>query len=739
VVMNSPKNLEKIRAATSFCRIFIVLMVIAALGFIPLADVRAVSTTRYVAPTGVDNNDCTSPAIPCRNIQNAVIQSSSGDVILVAAGTYTYAGNSCSNLFGTGNIVCIDHKSLTILGGYSGSNWTTRNPTVNQTIIDGQNAYRGVAVFGDPSNGISIDLEGFTIQNSRVVTPTFTQAPDDPNAMGGGMLAQYTTVILRDVIFSNNQAIGKNTSSGDGGSADGSGIRIESAPSGSTSLFQRVTFDNNRSFGGTGPVRGGVAFGALFIYSSKIVVEDSTFTNNLAQAGSSAGSGISSSGVPNADALGGGITVENCAVTGCSANTIVLTRITVTGNQVRGGDAATKGGGAFGGGIIIEDTASTLITDSYIANNIATAGNAANGGFAGGGGIQSQNNGEVNLQRTTLQGNSSIGGNSTGGNDAGGAGGGGMYAFTTFASGFYHATFTNVLIAENLVQQGTGVTRNYIGVGAGIISAGVDMEISHATFARNRFTSPSILGQAFMVQTSAAGKAATLNIHHSIIAEHTEAGVGPYLIVVAPNATVNFNKGLFSGNSNLTIAGGGTVTGLATMQSATSAGFVSPGAPNHNYHLLSTSAARDQAVGSTVPVDIDNQPRPSGPASDYGVDEYLSPDLSALPNSLIVMVDNNDQVSRVARIDVSFGSAVSWTAATAASWLYLGPAGTSSTTSGTTGNFLTFRFVPANASPGDNQATITITSPSAASTTITLRLLKVGHIETIFSPLLIQP
>ena len=97
------------------------------------------------------------------------------------------------------------------------------------------------------------------------------------------------SVTLRDVVFRNNQAIGENTTSGAGGSADGGGLSIDASPAGTCSLLQRVTFDGNQSLGGIGSVRGGVAFGALFIYASAVTVEDSMFINNLAHAGNSTG------------------------------------------------------------------------------------------------------------------------------------------------------------------------------------------------------------------------------------------------------------------------------------------------------------------------------------------------------------------------------------------------------------------------------------------------------------------
>lgn len=89
------------------------------------------------------------------------------------------------------------------------------------------------------------------------------------------------------------------------------------------------------------------------MFGSVVTVEDATFTNNLAQAGSSTGSGTS--GGLQADALGGAI--------GLGKSAAVLNRIVVTNNQAIGGNAVTTGGGAFGGGIHSEDLFSVSISD----------------------------------------------------------------------------------------------------------------------------------------------------------------------------------------------------------------------------------------------------------------------------------------------------------------------------------------------------------------------------------------
>jgi hypothetical protein len=59
--------------------------------------------------------------------------------------------------------------------------------------------------------------------------------------------------------------------------------------------------------------------------------------------------------------------------------------------------------------------------------------------------------------------------------------------------------------------------------------------------------------------------------------------------------------------------------------------FMSPGAPSYNYHLSSSSPAIDEAAGSQLTSDIDNQPRPFNSMPDIGADEYVE-----WPHSLFV-------------------------------------------------------------------------------------------------------
>src|SRR3972149_1346928 len=144
-----------LRAKQSLGWVIYALVVVAALAFFSRsfdgARAAPLATTRYVAASGSDSgNNCAASGSPCRTIQRAANQSASGDTIKAAHGTYTYdsASDTCAFLQ-TRAVVCFVDKALTILGVYTTSNWTTANPSVNVTIIDGQSRpYAGAHDYG---------------------------------------------------------------------------------------------------------------------------------------------------------------------------------------------------------------------------------------------------------------------------------------------------------------------------------------------------------------------------------------------------------------------------------------------------------------------------------------------------------------------------------------------------------------------------------------------------------------
>lgn len=590
---------------------FLVIFVLFAMVFVRSASIRAQSGTGIirVAPTGADTGGCGSAAAPCQSIQFAVQQAPSGSSILVAGGTYTYKASvdPCSFLV-TRAVVCFVDKNLAILGGYATNDWSTSHPIANRTVIDGQNNVRGVAVVAYNTTA-TLRMEGFTIQNG-LAQGAASGGDFNTYGFGGGMWAQTASVILRDVVFRNNRAIGGNTNAAYGGAGSGGGLAITSPKNNAASVLERVTFEGNQGLGGTGPERGGLALGGgLFTYEAVVSGSGLTFTNNRVVAGNSAGSGRSAN--LEADALGGAAAIQE-------RSNVTLSNVTASGNQATGGNAGTTGGGAFGAAFYAE-LASFNLRDATLRQNTTRGGNAASGGVSFGAGLMTFNS-NATIDRTEIIANTATSGASTSGGNAGSPTGGGAYVADFTNSKIVNVT--NTIFAENRVVVGSPGT-SIGGGGAGLTIQGLRAQVRHVTFARNTLGPSLVVGQAMLVQgtAGASGTPGIADVSYTIFAEHTGTP-GASTLHVSAGSTANLNRGLFAGNTKNTNSdnqplASGTFNGLNTMISAASGGFAA------NYRLSATSPAKDQAVGSTTPADIDNHRRPAGQAADIGADEYL--------------------------------------------------------------------------------------------------------------------
>lgn len=701
---------------------------------------QASGSTFHVAPTGSDVKGCGSASSPCRSIQYAVNQAASGDTILVAAGTYTYDPGSdpCSFLV-TRAVVCFVDKQLTILGGYSTANWTSANPVGNLTVIDGQNAYRGVAIVSYSSIA-SLHMEGLTIRNGRAQGAS-SGGDWYTTAFGGGMWAQNSAVTLRDIVFENNVARGGDTSSSYGGAASGGGLAIQSPPQSSVSVLERVTFRNNQAVGGSGLDRGGLALGGgLFTYQAVVSADVVTFTNNLAKGGSSNGSGTA--GGLHADAMGGGAAFQH-------RSSVTLSNVTAMGNRVVGGNAGaysgTYGGGGFGGAFHSEE-ATFVLTDAWIENNSVEGGTGANGGVGFGGGLELLNS-SVTLKRVWVVGNVAISGGAVeAGGYAGSPGGGGAYLWG-FQDPPYYGELTNVVFADNQVVMSPSGISDLGGGGGGLVVQGMTVDIIHCTFAQNEFEGDLRSGQAILVHGTNGNRGipGTANIYYSIIADHVNLNTNnTSALTVSEGSTANLYKGLFAGNTNDTNLNSrplppGKINGLDTMIHASSAGFVAPGAPDYDYHITPDSPAVARATGSTITDDIDGQPRPYGEVADIGADEYVPPALTVTPQEVVVLVTGDVGTTTSALVDVeNTASVVRWEATTTASWLFLGSSGSDKTASGRSGERLQLWFDPTGLALGTYETDVPITSPGAESVTLRVRMLKVEQILTAYLPLILR-
>ena len=603
---------------------------------ISLNPVQAGIIITRVAPSGIDTFDCGSIQTPCRTIQFAVDKAPSGDLILVAGGTYTYSGNYLSSTcYATTikpSVVCIIDKHLTFVGGYSTNNWNISDPASNPTIIDGENSNRGISLIGSSptSARASLSMEGFTIRNG-LAQGAISGADWQIGGYGGGVSAVNAALTLRNMELINNKAVGGNTNISYGGVGAGGGLAISQTPPGETAILENVNFEGNEARGGQGNNRGGSSHGGgIYTWAANVEATNSTFKNNVAQAGSSNGVGYDSTG-QNADGLGGGACFHGDGI-------ITFQDLTAVENYAIGGNAGHQAGHGHGGGLFTEIAASVKIIDADIRDNWAIGGNGEIGGIGGGGGIMSANSNLV-LDRILLSSNDARGGD--GSELKGPSGGGGLYA-TRFV-GNSTISIANSVISDNYIQMGSG-PGNPVGGGGGLWLQGVQVEMGYTTIANNQMQPALVYGIAMALVNFSTPAATIVNSSNCAITDHINNHSSPWTIQAAVHVwnggnTINFNRGLFANNTNdtnleddpITPGGPGNIIGLETMLSSQTAGFISPGSPHFNYHIALDSPLKNKAWASQTLLDRDSQNRPYSNSPDIGSDEYHPFSLSVIP------------------------------------------------------------------------------------------------------------
>lgn len=548
--------------------------------------------------TGADGASCGSAAAPCATIQQAVNLSSSGDTILVSGGTYV-DNESCN---GEASVVCVFQKQLTILGGFSSGNWSLPDPAINTTIIDGQNVRRGILVKrGGPGAlpATSLRLEGFTIRNGRAVGA--------PHGFGGGLKANFADIVLRDMVFQGNVAVG-----GTDGQGGGGGVAVQANSDNIMHVtLERVLFQNNQATGGGGTNGGPALGGGLEIDHATLSALGLRFDGNTATGGAG-------SGGAGRDGLGGGAALT-------FGTTGTLRDLTATGNRAFGGSASATGGSAFGGAVFLEggetpaaDQTDVAILDSSFSGNAATGGNASTAG-GGAGGAFAVFAARATLERSQVIGNGSADGTAT--SVPSSADGGGIFVEWPFTSTAPLNVVRNSVIAENSIDGSQGG-------GGGIRLLGARALVSHTTLVDNRilgagFGSGILVGPRF-----ASSKPSELTLAYSILADHTVPS-GAQALYVQASSTVGSSAdltdlSLFVGNSHDTnsgLANSGTFTGFPgsnIFDPNPSTFFVNPAASD--YHVDGTQPPTDSATGSTEALDLDGAAR-SG-TRDLGADEF---------------------------------------------------------------------------------------------------------------------
>jgi hypothetical protein len=587
---------------------------------------RLVPTNWYVSTFGNDANPGTSPFAPLASIQAAVNLAGNGDRIHVAQGAYGYnafADQLSGFLHINPAVVMVSDKSLEIYGGFN-NNFTVLDPTLYHTVIEGGNTVRGVYVLS-ANQAINFLMSGFTIEQGLAQgergLPAASAGNDRIFAFGGGMWINDAghpnqgSFVLQDMVFYKNRSVGFNTNglgpensfqlAGVGGTGAGGGLAVRMA----NVTLHRVTFSENQAIGGNGDVRGGYGNGgAIQTDTSQVNGDNVIFVKNVAQAGSTGGSGVDSTG-QHADGLAGAASFQ-------FGGGAVLQQVAAFGNSALGGNAGGQAGSGQGGAFLVEGTSLSL-TDASLRSNLAQGGNGTNGGLAGGGALDTSS-GNVAFNRVQVIANSSVGG--VGSNSAGSPTGGGIALVSVNPNlSQNQATITNSVFTDNSVSFAGGGSTTIGGGGGGIWFQGVTATLTHTTIAQNSLAPGLFYGEAMILLNDAAPTATTVTLAFSIVANHTANANADAVHVrgqggrnsIVYNQVLDANNTLFdnSGGQPSDATGVGTITGAGSVIHAAAALFVSPGGPNYNYDLQPGSPAINQATGSSATIDIDQQPR----------------------------------------------------------------------------------------------------------------------------------
>jgi len=585
------------------------------------ATVSADPGTLFASPSG--SGDC-SQFNPC-TLQTALDNAVGGDVIYLAAGTYT----------GTGGAVITLTKSITLYGGWDGTATTppVRDPENHRTVLDGEGQRRVIYILGN----ISPTIDGLVIARGNA-----TSAPVNAGYGGGIYSWGGASPIIANNLITDNVAR-------TGAVGNGGGICIVS-PAGTAVITDNRVISNVASLANSGSGGGIYLLNAPGAQVVNNIVLSNTAAITDVQSGYGGGIGVSNSdgavlrgnrlehNVANAEGrgYGGGIYLGGSVP------------VTVTGNVVLSNTASLTGGLGYGGGVAILGNNGAVLTDNRIEHNVAQGGPAATFGSRGGGiycflsddmvvrdnlirhnttsvpangsggGIDLWGCDWVTVARNTIQGNFG----STGGNGYGG----GLHAYAS----------QGLLIEANRIISNTASTSPW-GWGGGLyLSRKTTFTMTNDIVAANH---ASWEGGGMAFETSATEPVTGTLAHNTFAANNRGSGDGRIAIYLNdPHITlVLTNNLIYSHTYGVYAVTGSTATLYNTLFYSNSAsdtggtGLLTNTDPitgqdpllDADYHLQDGSPAIDAGVPLPwLTTDVDGDPRPDGSGYDIGADEF---------------------------------------------------------------------------------------------------------------------
>jgi hypothetical protein len=374
----------------------------------------------------------------------------------------TISGNYANRVFEISDSATVTIEDLTIADGAvvsaNGGGILIDSGTslaLKQAVVTGNSAYANSQGYYGDGGGVendgSLTIAGSRFTDNQCSGGSYTD-PITEGSAGGAIDSQGPALSVTSSTFAYNDSVGPSTGTGEG---NGGAINTSSTASitfctfsgnesigrttnggalsaGENELFaapplsiSNCTFTANEAVGANGAEDftekfGGQAVGGAIASAGPLTISGSSFTGNIAQAGTDGNNLDPIDGGPFVDSADGGGVIE-------FANTLTISSTTFTANKaIAGRSVDGPGGSAIGGGVASWIFSTTSLTGVKFIGNEAVGGAGGPGyagGTASGGGLDNGADSSAMVSACSFAGNFALGG--SGGSDAAGASGAG--------------------------------------------------------------------------------------------------------------------------------------------------------------------------------------------------------------------------------------------------------------------------------------------------------------------------